>query len=104
MARQGAVAVGAGEAARRRGRPGRQLDRGRGCSVRFELPGLLALFILGPERLPAATGWLGRVIWQVKDYAAAREHLEGPKHEQLREPFDRGPSVSCGRCAAPAPP
>ncbi len=56
--------------------------------------GVLALFILGPERLPGAMSWLGRTIRQVKDYAAgAREHLEGPEFDELREPLNelRGP-------------
>lgn len=51
--------------------------------------GVLALFILGPERLPGAMSWLGRTIRQVKDYAAgAREHLEGPEFDELREPLN----------------
>ena len=56
--------------------------------------GLVALFVLGPERLPAAMGWLGRTIGQVKDYAAgARQHLEGPEFDELRAPLAelRGP-------------
>jgi sec-independent protein translocase protein TatB len=31
---------------------------------------LVALFVLGPERLPAAVTWLGRKIRKVKEFAA----------------------------------
>ena len=68
--------------------------------------GLVALFVLGPERLPAAMGWLGRTIGQVKDYAAgARQHLEGPEYDQLRAPSTNsaGRWPSCGRCATRGP-
>ncbi len=56
--------------------------------------GVVALFILGPERLPAAAQWLGNTIRQVKGYAAgAREHLERPEVAELRETLNelRGP-------------
>ncbi|MBB5807734.1 sec-independent protein translocase protein TatB [Saccharothrix ecbatanensis] len=50
------------------------------------------LFILGPERLPAAAGWVGKTIRQVRDYATgAREQLKqemGPEFEQLRKPLE----------------
>ncbi|MCS7479753.1 Sec-independent protein translocase protein TatB [Umezawaea endophytica] len=50
------------------------------------------LFILGPERLPEAAGWVGRTIRQVRDYATgAREQLKqemGPEFEQLRKPLE----------------
>jgi sec-independent protein translocase protein TatB len=48
------------------------------------------LFILGPERLPAAATWLGRTIHQVRSYATGasahiREEL-GPEFDDLRQP------------------
>lgn len=50
------------------------------------------LFILGPERLPEAAAWLGRMIRQVREYAAgAREQLRGelgPEFDELRKPLD----------------
>lgn len=50
------------------------------------------LFILGPERLPAAAAWVGRSIRQVKEYASgAREQLRGelgPEFDELRKPFE----------------
>ena len=53
---------------------------------------LVALFVLGPERLPAAAQWLGKTVRQVKDYATgAHEHLRselGPEFEQFRGPLE----------------
>ncbi|MGH3934436.1 MAG: Sec-independent protein translocase protein TatB [Pseudonocardiaceae bacterium] len=50
------------------------------------------LFILGPERLPAAAGWLGRTIRQVREYATgARAQLRselGPEFDELRQPLE----------------
>ena len=50
------------------------------------------LFILGPERLPAAAAWLARAIRQVRDYASgAREQLRGelgPEFDELRKPLE----------------
>ncbi len=50
------------------------------------------LFILGPERLPAAAAWLGKTIKQVRDYASgAREQLRselGPEFDELRQPLN----------------
>lgn len=50
------------------------------------------LFILGPERLPAAAAWLGRTIRQVREYATgAREQLRselGPEFDELRQPLE----------------
>lgn len=50
------------------------------------------LFILGPERLPAAAAWLGGAIRQVKEYASgARDQLKGelgPEFDELRKPLD----------------
>ena len=53
---------------------------------------MVALFVLGPERLPAAAQWLGKTVRQVKDYAAAandqlRTEL-GPEMEQFRQPLE----------------
>jgi len=58
---------------------------------------LVALFVLGPERLPAAATWLGQNIRRVKGFAAgATETLRnefGPEFDQLRQPLQdlRGP-------------
>jgi len=58
---------------------------------------LVALFVLGPERLPAAATWLGQNIRKVKGFAAgATEALRrevGPEFDQLRQPLQdlRGP-------------
>ena len=50
------------------------------------------LFILGPERLPAAAEWLGGAIRQVKEYASgARDQLKGelgPEFDELRKPLE----------------
>lgn len=52
---------------------------------------VVALFVLGPERLPAAAAWLGKTIRQVKGFAAAANdqlHAElGPELDQLRQPL-----------------
>jgi len=52
---------------------------------------LVGLFVLGPERLPAAAAWAGKAIRQVKDFAAgASEQLRaeiGPELDQLRQPL-----------------
>ncbi|MBN9098764.1 MAG: Sec-independent protein translocase subunit TatB [Pseudonocardia sp.] len=52
---------------------------------------LVALFVLGPERLPAAAAWAGKAIRQVKSFATgANERLRdelGPEFDQLREPL-----------------
>jgi sec-independent protein translocase protein TatB len=49
------------------------------------------LFILGPERLPAAAAWLGRNVRKVREYATgAREQLRsemGDDFEELRKPL-----------------
>lgn len=50
------------------------------------------LFILGPDRLPAAAAWVGRAMRQVRDYATgAREQLRrelGPEFDELRKPLE----------------
>lgn len=53
--------------------------------------GVVALFVLGPERLPAAAAWLGQAIRQVKDFTRnANEQMRselGPEFDQLRGPL-----------------
>jgi sec-independent protein translocase protein TatB len=55
------------------------------------------LFILGPDRLPAAAAWVGKSIRQIREYATgAREQLKGdmgPEYEDLRRQIEelRGP-------------
>jgi sec-independent protein translocase protein TatB len=63
-----------------------------GLSVeRLFLLGLVGMFVLGPERLPAAATWVGRTLRQVKSYATgANQQLRrelGPELDQLREPL-----------------
>ena len=58
---------------------------------------VIALFVLGPERLPAAATWLGQNIRRVREFAGqANRQLRselGPEFDQLREPIEqlRGP-------------
>lgn len=58
---------------------------------------VIALFVLGPERLPEAARWLGQAVRKVKDFATnANQQLRnelGPQVEQFREPLEelRGP-------------
>ena len=63
---------------------------GIGTSELFVLV-IAALFILGPERLPAAAVWLAHTIKQVREYATgAREQFKdvlGPEFDELREPL-----------------
>jgi sec-independent protein translocase protein TatB len=53
--------------------------------------GIAGLFILGPERLPAAAAWLGRSIRKVREFASgARDQLRsemGPEFDELRKPL-----------------
>jgi sec-independent protein translocase protein TatB len=63
-----------------------------GLSVeRLLLLGMVAMFVLGPERLPAAAAWAGRALRQMKSYATgANQQLRrelGPELDQLREPL-----------------
>jgi sec-independent protein translocase protein TatB len=50
------------------------------------------LFILGPERLPAAAAWTGKAIRQVREFATgARDQLRGelgPEFDELRKPLE----------------
>lgn len=52
---------------------------------------VVALFVLGPERLPAAAAWAGQTIRKVKGFASgASEQLRsefGPEFDQLRQPL-----------------
>jgi sec-independent protein translocase protein TatB len=54
---------------------------------------LAALFILGPDRLPAAAAWLGRMIRNVRQYADdTRTHLRselGDDYDKFREPLEQ---------------
>lgn len=51
----------------------------------------VALFVLGPERLPAAAAWAGKAIRQAKGVVAgAHEKVRaemGPEFDQLRQPL-----------------
>ncbi|GLZ43231.1 Sec-independent protein translocase protein TatB [Actinokineospora sp. NBRC 105648] len=53
--------------------------------------GVAGLFILGPERLPAAAAWVGRSIRKVREYATgARDQLKnelGTDFDDLRKPL-----------------
>lgn len=66
----------------------------------------VALFVLGPGRLPAGASWLGKAIGQVKGFAAAANeqlHAElGPELDQLRQPHAelRARCRSCALCAS----
>lgn len=52
---------------------------------------LVGLFVLGPERLPAAVRWVGETVRTVRDYATgARDQLRdelGPEFEEFRAPL-----------------
>ncbi len=53
---------------------------------------VVALFVLGPERLPAAATWLARTLRQIKNYAndanqKIRSEL-GPEFDEIRAPLD----------------
>lgn len=53
---------------------------------------VVALFVLGPERLPAAAAWLARTLRQIKDYTndanqKIRSQL-GPEFDEIRAPLD----------------
>ncbi|MGX7825176.1 Sec-independent protein translocase protein TatB [Actinokineospora sp. 24-640] len=54
--------------------------------------GIAGLFILGPERLPAAASWVGKSVRKVRDFATgARDQLKtelGPEYEDLRKPLE----------------
>lgn len=52
---------------------------------------VVAMFVLGPERLPAAAAWLGRTVRQVKEFARdANERIRseiGPEFDEIRAPL-----------------
>lgn len=52
---------------------------------------VVALFVLGPERLPAAAAWLGRAVRHVNGIISDAQnqlHSElGPEFNQLRQPL-----------------
>lgn len=53
---------------------------------------VVALFILGPERLPSAAAWLARTLRQIKDYTydanqKIRSEL-GPEFDEIRAPLN----------------
>jgi sec-independent protein translocase protein TatB len=53
---------------------------------------VVALFVLGPERLPTAAAWLARTIRQIKTYANdANQKLRselGPEFDEIRSPLN----------------
>ena len=53
---------------------------------------LVGLFVLGPERLPAAAAWVARTVRTIRDYATgARDQLRselGPEFDELRKPLE----------------
>lgn len=53
--------------------------------------GVAGLFILGPERLPAAAAWLGRTLRKAREYATGtRDALKselGPELDELSKPL-----------------
>ncbi|HWR47880.1 MAG TPA: twin-arginine translocase TatA/TatE family subunit [Pseudonocardiaceae bacterium] len=53
---------------------------------------VVALFVLGPERLPTAAVWLARTLRQIKNYTndanqKIRSQL-GPEFDEIRAPLD----------------
>lgn len=52
---------------------------------------VLALFILGPDRLPQAAGWLGRNLRKIRELATgARQQLRdeiGPELDEWQQPL-----------------
>ena len=58
---------------------------------------MVGLFVLGPERLPAAIRWVGQTVRTVRDYATgARDQLRdelGPEFEEFRAPLQELRSV-----------
>ena len=53
---------------------------------------LVGLFVLGPERLPAAAAWVASTVRTIRDYATgARDQLRnalGPEFDELRKPLE----------------
>lgn len=52
---------------------------------------VVALFVLGPERLPTAASWLAKTIREIKNYASdANQKIRselGPEFDEIREPL-----------------
>lgn len=52
---------------------------------------LIALFVLGPERLPAAVSWTARVVRRLRSFAddtqRSLQRELGPDFEELRQPL-----------------
>lgn len=50
---------------------------------------VVALFVLGPERLPGAIRWAAGVAGHIKSYvAAAKEQISAPEFDELRQPLN----------------
>jgi sec-independent protein translocase protein TatB len=53
---------------------------------------LVGLFVLGPERLPAAAAWVANTVRTIREYATgARDQLRnelGPEFDELRKPLE----------------
>ena len=53
---------------------------------------VVALFVLGPERLPTAATWLARTLRQIKTYASDTQQKMrseiGPEFDQIRAPLN----------------
>ncbi|GLZ46723.1 sec-independent protein translocase protein TatB [Actinomycetospora sp. NBRC 106375] len=53
---------------------------------------LVGLFVLGPERLPAAAAWVANTVRTIRDYATgARDQLRqelGPEFDEFRKPLE----------------
>jgi sec-independent protein translocase protein TatB len=53
---------------------------------------VVALFVLGPERLPTAAVWLARTLRQIKNYTnEANQKIRsqlGPEFDEIRAPLD----------------
>ncbi len=66
---------------------------------------MVALFVLGPERLPAAARWLGQTTRRVKSFATdAQAKLSaelGPEFDELRKPLAELPLADLRRLRSP---
>lgn len=53
---------------------------------------LVGLFVLGPERLPAAAAWVAQTVRSIREYATgARDQLRrelGDEFDELRQPLE----------------
>jgi sec-independent protein translocase protein TatB len=53
---------------------------------------IVAMFVLGPERLPTAASWLAKTLRQIKNYTAdANQRIRselGPEFDEIRQPLD----------------